>query len=170
MQQLSQVPFGTDATVLAGYAQAANDRLGNIDFVFENTGDVAAYIRVKEYDGTTSPSGYTDVTAAKGWLESSPNIAQFTVAARGTLTKSFSLVSKVVGFFGSGVGGSTKVCISSVIRNRADLRGADISIVAGGRKGWGFDNAYNRKSTQKSWGMPPDQSGNTESDGYGGTK
>jgi hypothetical protein len=168
LNQQSLIGIGTDAAVLAGYAQAVNERLGNIDFIFENVGDKDAFIRVKELDKTSSPSGYADMSAAKGWLESTPSIAQFTVVARGSLTRSFSLVSKQIGFFGSGVGGSTKINVSTAIRNKGDLRGPQIDIVAGGRRGWGFGFAEDKAQIAKKWGLPPDKTSNAESDTWGG--
>jgi len=137
MNQLSSVGFGTDATVFAAYAQSANDKLGNIDFVFENTGPNQAYIKLMQYDGTSSPSGFALVGAA------------FTVAPGGSITKSYVLLNKRVAFFGSG---STTVNVSAVIRNKADLRNAQIDIVASGRKGWGYDDAFNKAELQKKWG------------------
>lgn len=136
MNQLSSIGFGTDATVFAGYAQAAGDRLGNIDFVFENTGPNAAYIKLMQYDGVTSPSGFALVGSA------------LTVAPGGTATRSYVLLNKRVAFFGSG---STTVNISTVIRNKADLRGAQIDIVAVGRKGWGYDEGFNTAELKKKW-------------------
>lgn len=137
MNQLSAIGFGTDATVYAGYAESAGERLGNIDFVFENTGPSQAYIKLMTYDGTTSPSGFALVGSA------------FTVAPGGTVTKSYVLLNKRVGFFGSG---STTVNISTVIRNKADLRGGQIDIVSSGRRGWGYDDAYNKLELKKKWG------------------
>jgi hypothetical protein len=137
MNQLSSIGFGPDATVFAGYAQSANDRLGNIDFVFENIGANQAYIKLAQYDGTTSPSGYAQIGDA------------FTVVPGGVITKSYVLLSKRVAFFGSG---NTSVNISTVIRNKADLRGAQIDIVAVGRKGWGLDPAFNAPELTKKWG------------------
>jgi hypothetical protein len=145
MNQLSSVGFGPDANVYAGYAQSANERLGNIDFVFENTGPNAAYIRLMQYDGQTSPSGFApiDTTYTTG------GFLGFEVAPGGVLTKSYVLISKRVGFFGSG---NTTVNISAVMRNKADLRGGDISIVASGRKSWGFDEGFDRATLTKKWG------------------
>lgn len=140
MNQLSAIGFSTDANVLAGFAQSAGDRLGNIDLIFENRGNVAAFIKVSQFDGVTSPSGYAQIGAGS------------TVAAGGSLTRSFNLLSKRIGFFGSGVGGSTSVNISAVIRNKGDLRGAQIDIVATGRKGWGYDSGFNRPDLTKKWG------------------
>jgi hypothetical protein len=127
MQQISTIPFGSDATILAGYALAANDRLGNLDLVIENTGANDLYLKVAEYDGVTSPSGYADIGVP------------VTVVPKGTKTVSLSLLSKKIGFFGSG---NTVANVSTVYRNRADLRGAQIDIVVQGRKGWGFDTAF----------------------------
>lgn len=137
MNQLSSIGFGTDANVFAGYAQSAGDKLGNIDFVFENTGPNAAYLRLMQYDGTTSPSGFAQVGA---WL---------TVVPGGTLTRSYVLLSKRIGFFGSG---NTTVNISTVIRNKSDLRNAQIDIVAVGRQGWGYDEGFNKLELKKKWG------------------
>lgn len=144
MNQCSQIGFSGDATVLAGYAQAANDRLGAFDLVFENTGSNAAVITLKTWDGTTSPSGYANV----------PGQVAFTVAAGGgVVTRSLRLLNKRLGFFGSG---NTLVNVSTVIRNKADLRGAQISLVATGRRGWGYDDAFNSKETRAGYGAAPD--------------
>ncbi len=89
------------------------------------------------YDGATAPSGFALVGTG------------FTVAPGGTTTKSYVLLSKRVAFFGSG---STTVNISSVIRNKADLRGAQIDIVAVGRRAWGYDDAFNKPELKKKWG------------------
>ena len=150
--------FGPDAAVLSGYAQTANERLGNIDFLVENTGDIDLYFQLRQHDGTSSPSGYANVGAAS------------TVSARGTRTLSYTLLSKRVGFFGSGVaatvtvpsnatgvGGTsvyrtfTTANVSAVIRNKGDLRGAQIDVTAVGRQSWGYDNAFSRASTAKKW-------------------
>jgi hypothetical protein len=155
LNQASLVPFGTDATRLAGYAMAANERLGAVDFVFENTGNVAAYIVVKQYvSATTTPSGYADVTPLNTVG------AAFTVAAKGVLTKSYNLISKQIGFFGSGIAAvvngltvkTTTVNISSVLRNKSDLRGAQIDIQQVGRTGWGLDPAFNGPNLTRHWG------------------
>jgi hypothetical protein len=52
-----------------------------------------------------------------------------------------------------------------VIRNKADLRGAQIDIVAVGRKGWGYDDAFNKPELKKKWGSvtgPVSTSGNIQ--------
>lgn len=140
MNQQSAIGFGPDATVFAGYAQSANDRLGNIDFTFENTGANEAYLKLAQYDGVSSPSGYAQVGDA------------FTVVPGGVVTKSYVLLSKRVAFFGSG---NTLVNISTSQRNKADLRGAQIDIVAVGRKGWGLDPAFDAPTLTKKWGSVP---------------
>jgi len=136
MQQLSGIGFGADAAVMAGYALAANDRLGVFDLVIENTGTSTLYLRVKEHDGVTSPSGFADV------------LAPISVVAGGRVTRSLSLVSKVIGFFGSG---NTTANISTVIANRADRRGAGIDFQIAGRKGWGFDDGVDQKAFLPKW-------------------
>ncbi len=144
MNQCSSVGFGADANVYAGYAQSAGDRLGNVDFTFENTGPNTAYIRLMQYDGSTAPSGYAaiDTTYTGTWLG-------FTIVPGGVLTKSYNLISKRIGFFGSG---NTTVNITAVLRNKADLRGAQIDIVASGRRSWGFDQGFDRATLTKKWG------------------
>lgn len=159
MNQLSSLGFGTDATVLVGYAQAANERLGNVDFIIENTGDIDLFFQLRQYDGVTSPSGYANVGAG------------VTVKSRGAKTVSYNLISKRVGFFGSGVAASITIAsnatgitgqtvfrswtladITAVIRNKGDLRGAQIDLVATGRRGWGYDDAFNKPELKKKWG------------------
>ncbi|MBV5344656.1 MAG: hypothetical protein JZU63_03515 [Rhodoferax sp.] len=143
---------------MSGYAQTANERLGAVDFVLENTGKVAAYIRVKQFvSATTTPSGYSDVTPLGIGAYVGPEI---TVAAGGCVTRSFNLLSKRIGFFGSGVSATvngivtktTTVNISAVLRNKSDLRGAQIDISQVGRQGWGFDQAFNTPILTKKWG------------------
>jgi len=140
--QLSSVPFGSDATRLAGYAQAANAALGNIDLTLENTGSNTLTFQLREYTGTAVPSGY----AAVGGV--------VTVVPKGVKTTSYNLVSKKVGFFGSG---NTTANITLTYRNKGDLRGAQIDLVATGRRGWGFDAAFNRGELTKKWGRPIDE-------------
>jgi hypothetical protein len=152
MNQLSAISFGSDATSLRGYAQAANERLGAVDFVVENTGDIALVFQLRAFDGSTSPSGYANVGA------------QTTVNPRGTKTISYTLLGKRVGFFGSGVaanvttGGTTKYVtsatanVTAVMRNKGDLRGAQIDLVAVGRKSWGYDEGYAYTELKKKWG------------------
>lgn len=152
MNQLSAIGFA-DATVFAAYAQNANDRLGNIDFVFENVGPNTAYIRLMNFDGVTSPSGWAavDTTTVSG-AGFTTGFLGFAVAPGGTLTRSYVLLSKRVGFFGSG---NTTVNISAIIRNKSDLRNAQIDIVAVGRKGWGYDQGFNKAELKKKWGTIP---------------
>lgn len=149
MNQVSSVPFGTDAAVFQAYAESANDRLGAIDFVFENTGANTAYIRLGQYDGTSSPSGFATIDTTYTASPFTTNFRGFAVAAGGTVTRHYVLVSKRVAFFGSG---NTIVNISSVLRNKSDLRGSQIDIVAVGRRSWGYDEAWNRNELIKKWG------------------
>ena len=154
MNQLSSIGFGTNANVFAGYAQSAGDKLGNIDFVFENTGPNVAYIRLMQYDGVTSPSGFATLdsahTTAVGAIAA--GFQGFAIVPGGTLTRSYVLLSKKIGFFGSG---NTTVNISTVIRNKSDLRNAQIDIVAVGRRGWGYDEGFNKLELKKKWGTIP---------------
>jgi hypothetical protein len=146
MNQVSSIPFGTDANVYQAYAQSANERLGAIAFVFENTGPNTAYIRLGQYDGKTSPSGYASIDttyAANGFNG-------FSVAPGGTVTRSYALLSKRIAFFGSG---NTIVNVSAVLRNKSDLRGAQIDIVPAGRKGWGVNEGWNAAELTRKWGQ-----------------
>jgi len=98
------------------------------------------------------------------------------VVPGGTQTKHYNLLSKRVAFFGSGntatdLSGSatsTKANITAVFRNPSDLRGAQIDIIAGGHRGWGFDEAFNRKELTKKWGAPPDAPTEPPPSGGGG--
>ena len=170
MNQNSSIAFGTDATRLSGYAQTANERLGALDLVFENTGRVPAYIRVKRFvSAATLPSGYTDVQPTvtgvmPGGVIGTSVGPEIYVRAGGVVTRSYNLLSQRIGFFGSGVAGtvtvggvstyvtSTTVNISAVLRNKADLRGAQIDIAQVGRQAWGYDQAMNTPILTKKWG------------------
>ena len=160
MNQVSSVPFGVDATVFQGYAESANDRLGAIDFVFENIGPNTAYVRLGQFDGVTSPSGFATIDTTYTASPFTAGFLGFAVAPGGTVTRHYSLVSKRVAFFGSG---STSVNISAVLRNKSDLRGAQIDIVATGRRGWGYDQGWANAELIKQWGSvagPATTSGN----------
>lgn len=149
MNQLSTVPFGSDANVFQAFAQSANDRLGPVDFVFENTGRNTAYIRLAQHDGSTSPSGYVTIDTTFTDTPFTAGFQGFAVAPGGVLTRSYVLVSKRVAFFGSG---DTTVNISAVLRNKSDLRGSQIDILPASRRGWGYDEAWNRNELIKKWG------------------
>jgi len=137
MNQVSSIPFGTDATLLAGYAYRANDRLGNVDLTIENTGSNALYFQLKEQ---TNPSGaFVNVGAAQ------------TLVPKGVKTVSYNLIAKRVGFFGSG---STTANVSFSIRNKGNLRGAQVDIVVTGRRGWGYDAGFDTNSQVPNWGNP----------------
>jgi hypothetical protein len=163
MNQISAVGFGLDASVFAGYAQSANERLGNIDFIVENTGSYTLYMTLGQYDGNTAPSGFAKVGAA------------FVVVPGGVQTKSYSLLSKRIGFFGSGntlttllgSAASTKANITAVLRNKADLRGAQIDMVATGRRGWSYDEGWNKLELKKKWGTVSNLGATTTQAGTG---
>lgn len=250
MNQLSAVPFGSSSAYANGYAQAADARLGNVDFVFENTGANSASIQVKELTvanatlstnltGTNNDLTFTAVnkgatgdaitvefidpglnngvekvvvsgndikvfaaTGAGGAITSTGDTVRnsiiasgaasalvsvankagndgsglitamaktnlsggeswvnvgssHTVVPKGTKTASYVLNSKTVGFFGTATGGTT-VNITSVIRNRGDLRGAQIDLLPGGRKGWGYSSGFNPDAVRNNWGPIPD--------------
>ena len=160
----------------------ANERLGAIDFVFENTGSIAAYIKVMAYVGpTTTPSGYSDVLPLDAYLDANFAVATpsgtitgwtgvgapFVLNPRGVLTRSYNLLTKRIGFFGSGIAANvvqqiapyqtlrmsaTNVAITAVIRNPSDIRGAQIDINTVGRQGWGYDPAFDTPNLTKKWG------------------
>ena len=149
MNQLSQIGFGTNIQVCAGYAQATGDRLGPVDFVIHNTGNNALTLQLREHDGTTSPSGYKNVVGVSAFT---------TIVAGGVATLHTTLLGKQVGFFGSG---STTANISPVLRNKADLRGAQIDIVPLGRRGFGWDDAFDKGAFRApGWGPAPDAPSN----------
>ncbi len=139
MSQLSVIPFGTDATVIAGYA-IATERLGNVDLQIENLGANTLSMKVAQFV-SGNPSSYTTI------------VPLFTVAPGGVLTKSLVVAgAKQLAFFGSG---RTTANISPVFRNPADLRGASIDIVPVGRFGWTFDIAFDQNSFLPSWPSLP---------------
>lgn len=139
--QLSVIPFGTDATKLAGYAQAT-ERLGNVDMQFNNLDSVNTLsVKVGQFV-SGNPSSYTTI------------VPMFTVAPLGNVTKSLVIAgSKVIGFFGSG---NCTANITPTFRNPADLRGADISIFATGKQGWGYDISYPEAAYEPIWPALPD--------------
>lgn len=176
MNQISAIGFGTDINVLAGYANRTNDRLGVFDLLVKNistavlgagnqpvsgaSGPVLR-LQLKEWDGTTSPSGWKNVGS------------YVDVVAGGTTTIHCNMASKKLGFFGSGYAGSSGATgasansptgvtanISVVIDNKADLRGAQIDIVVTGRKGWGSDDGLALGALQPQWGTVDAASGN----------
>jgi hypothetical protein len=160
----------------------ANERLGTVDFQFENVGSIACYLKVAAYVGpTTLPSGYADVTPlqnlAYGNVTQSPPSGAltgftlvgppFVLAPKGVLTRSYNLVSQRIGFFGSGIAAtvtqqtapyqtlkvsSTVVNITAVLRNPSDLRGAQLDISPVTRQGWGYDPAMDTPTLTKKWG------------------
>lgn len=134
MNQISKIPFGSDASVFAGYAQAANERLGAFDLIIENTGTNPLVLQLKEY-----------VASSDTWQNVGSVI---NVAAGGTNTAHLTILSKRLGFFGTG---NTTANISAQIRNKGNLRGAQIDILCSGRKGWGFDTGFDKNSFRPSW-------------------
>lgn len=152
MNQASVLGFGVDGDTMVGYAQRANERLGNIDFIVENTGTNTLRFLVKQHDGTTSPSGFVAVGDAH------------VIVPKGVKTISYQLISKRIGFFGSGntatdlsgTVASTSANVTAVLRNKSDLRGSQIDIVATGRRGWGIDEGMRHPDLTKNWGTPPD--------------
>lgn len=134
MNQLSKIGFGSDPTVYAGYAQAANDRLGNFDLIIENTGSNTLTLQLKEY--IPSSATWNNIGTA------------ITINAGGTTAKSLCLFSKILGFFGTG---NTTANISTVIRNKSNLRGAQIDLCISGRKGWGFDSGFDKNAFRTAW-------------------
>lgn len=169
MNQISTVGFGPDITVMAAYAQAANDKLGAVDFQFENTGNTTATIRLMAYDGSSSPSGFTPIATAT--QQAGQVAGAFTIVPGGASTRGYVLINKRVAFFGSG---NTTVNITPVYRNKGDLRGAQIDIVTVGRKSWKYDDAFNRPELTKKWGSIDAAQGNvnpaTNNPSYDGGK
>ena len=163
MNQVSQVSFGTDITRCNGYLQYANERLGNLDLIIENTSDYDLYFQAK-VASTLTASGFTNIGSA------------VTIKPKGLKTLSYNILAKKFGFFGSGVDSagaakSVTANVSTVLRNKGDLRGAQVDIVNAGKRGWGYDAIFNDPVIGKYWGNPPDAPNGTSpaSDGYGGT-
>lgn len=151
--QQSSIGFGSDTSVLSGYANTINNRLGNFDLVLENTSTETVFVRIREYTGLRSVAeGGASTTSTSGYINAS--VAEATLVGGGVKTLSLCLTSQQIGFFGSGSSGRTaRVNISTVMRNLANLRGADISIVPVGRKGYSYDLGFNVSSfTSPGWG------------------
>lgn len=135
--QVSTIGFGSDATTLAGYAFRANERLGNIDLQIDNTGSNPLYFVVKEQ---TNPSGaFVNVSTP------------ITIVPRGLKTISLNLLSKKIGFFGSG---NTTANVQFTQRNPSNLAGGQIDLVVTGRRGWGYDAGLSAGDKQPDWVNP----------------
>ncbi len=135
--QISLVPFGTDATVVAGYA-VSTERLGNVDLSFNNVGENTLYVKVAQFVSGSPNSSYSTI------------VPLFSVVPKGTVTKSLVVFSKQLAFFGSG---NTVANITPTFRNPSDLRGAQIDIAVQGKFGWGYDVAYDTAANEPIW--PP---------------
>jgi hypothetical protein len=181
MNQMSDIGFGPDITLLAGYATRTNDRLGVFDLLVKNTqlqsaqlgvgnqptaGADAPVLRLQlmEWDGTTSPSGWKAIGGGTGPGGTSE------IVAGGTTTIHMNLSAQKLGFFGSGylptaavgygqpTGSATNTpcCvaanISVVMDNKSDLRGGEIDIVVTGRRGWGYDDGFSKATLTPNWG------------------
>lgn len=143
MNQQSTIPFGTDATKIAGYAQST-ERLGNVDFLITNTGDNQLSMKIAQFV-SGNPSSYAVI------------VPMFTVQPKGNVTKSLCIASQQIAFFGSG---NTTANITPVLRNPADLRGAQIDITQTGRFGWTTDIAAPAQFGYPVWpSLPNDGSG-----------
>jgi len=148
INQVSSIGFGSDISVMEGYVQAANERLGNFDLIIENRGANTLTILLKECG--LSAGGTGPYTPLGGY---------YTVVAGGIKSINLSVLSQRIGFFGSG---NTTANFSTVIKNAADLRGAQIDIVATGRRGYGFDTANDTKAGRPKWGTVDGESSTTE--------
>lgn len=134
--QISTLGFANDATKLSGYMYRF-ERLGNFDLLIENTGANSVYFIVKEQ---TSPSGAFV-----------PVSTPITIVPKGTKTLSLNLLSKKVGFFGSG---NTTVNVQVNFRNPAALSGQGFDFVVTGKKGWGYDPGLADGEKLPNWGNP----------------
>lgn len=140
MKQVSIIPFGTDASKIAGYA-ISTQRLGNFDLLIENVGDTTLTMCVKQFV-SGSPSSYSII------------VPWFSVVPGGTTSKACVVNTQQIGFFGSG---GTTANITFSYRNPANLRGAQVDIVPVGKYGWTYDIAYPTGSTQPTWpNLPSD--------------
>ena len=148
LNQLSAVGFGTDATVMAGYAIGVDRYLGNVDFIVENIGSNTLWLTFKEYTGTGINAAGGSTNAGSGYVSLG---SALTIVPGGQLTQSLSVLSQQIGFFGSG---NTEANISCIYRNPSDLRGAQIDMFIAGRKGWCIDPAYPVQAVRRGVGIP----------------
>lgn len=136
--QSSTIPFGTDATVVAGYAYSTS-RLGNFNLQIENTGSNTLTMKVAQFV-SGNPSSYSLI------------VPWFSVVPAGTVSKALVVNSQQIAFFGSG---GTTANISFDYRNPSNLRGAQVDIVPIGRYGWGFDVDFDEASFLPDWPSLP---------------
>ena len=64
MNQVSQISFGPDITLAAGYLQYGNERLGNVDVIIENTDSSNDLVFQAKVQSAVTNSGFANVGAA----------------------------------------------------------------------------------------------------------
>jgi hypothetical protein len=137
-QQLSNIGFGTDATVLSGFALRLNDRFGSFAMTYENVGPNVATFVVREFVSGYPTSSYVNAPATFG----GPVVLQ----PGGVKTISYVSAAQQIGLFGSG---NTQVNATIMLRNPADRRNPTIECIPVGKQGtpgggWGFAAGFNQ--------------------------
>lgn len=144
--QISVIGLGTDISKLAGYTVYGGARLGRVDLVMENVGDNTATLTIKEFaptwDGLSASSWASNKTPSGTQTGTwTTVVANFTIGARATKTTKLVVVGKTLGIFGSG---NTTVNVTPILRNPANLRGAQFDIIQPGRAGFGFETGFDQ--------------------------
>jgi hypothetical protein len=134
--QVSTIPFGTNATKLSGYLYRFGDRLGNFDILIENTGKNDLYFVAKEQTDTSSSGSFI------------PVCTPVTVVPKGLKTISLNVISKKIGFFGSG---NTIANVQITFRNPSNLSGSGWDLVVTGHRGWGYDPGLSDGDKAPTW-------------------
>ena len=130
-QQLSNLGFGTDATILTGYALRLNDRFGAVDLTFENVGVNTGTIFIRELISGFPASTYQNVPQVLG--------GPITIAPSAVQTKHIVTASQQLGLFGSG---NTQVNVTINLRNIADRRQPTVECIPVGKQNWGAAPGY----------------------------
>jgi hypothetical protein len=120
--QISTIGFSNDASVTNGYAFRTNEKFGNVNFGFENTGNNSVVLQLRELVGSGSLASYS--------VNLTP---QFTLVAGGTTNKALVILNQQIGLFGSGL---TTVNVAIEMRNMADRRNPQIEVVPLGKQFW----------------------------------
>ena len=139
--QVSTLGFGSDASVISGYAFRTNEKFGNVNLNFENTGSNSVVLQLRELVGSGSNAAYS--------VNLTP---QFTLVAGGVTNKSLVILNQQIGLFGSG---QTTVNMSIEQRNMGDRRHAEIEIIPVGKQNWGYSPAFAVNAYSGNYGPTP---------------
>lgn len=141
-QQISTIPIGGSAAFVAGnLAFFANEKLGNVGFGFQNIGNNAASLQLRELIGSGTNAAY------------SYNLGpMFTVQPQGYVEQNFVILGQQFALFGSG---NTEVSMSIFLFNPADRRNPKIEVIPLGKQNWGNSPGLNVPAYSGNYGPTP---------------